>query len=94
MGKPAITADTPAVRERLKRVMDEGQGKLVIDMDKVSFIDSNACAVLIPAFKGRRLRSGRLILVAGPVVQALIELIRLEILPTLPVAVAAFANGR
>jgi len=37
----------PDVRERLKSLIEEGLGKLVIDMENVSFIDSSACAVLI-----------------------------------------------
>jgi anti-sigma B factor antagonist len=89
-----VMADSPDVRERLKALIDAGEGKLVIDMEKVSFIDSSACAVLISAFKGMQLRSGRLILVTSPVVQSLIELTRLhtifEILPTLPAALGAF----
>jgi len=89
-----VMADSPDVRERLKTLIDAGDGKLVIDMEKVSFIDSSACAVLISAFKGMQLKSGRLILVTSPVVQSLIELTRLhtifEILPTLPAALGAF----
>jgi len=90
-----VMADSQDVRERLKSLIDEGKGKLVIDMEKVSFIDSSACAVLISAFKGMQLRSGRLILVTSPIVQSLIELTRLhtifEILPTLPTALDAFS---
>jgi anti-sigma B factor antagonist len=89
-----VMADAPEVRERLKSLIDEGQGKLLIDMEKVSFIDSSACAVLISAYKGMQLKSGRLILVTSPVVQSLIELTRLhtifEIFPTLPAALEAF----
>jgi anti-sigma B factor antagonist len=89
-----VMADSPDVRERLKALIDAGDGKLLIDMEKVSFIDSSACAVLISAFKGMQLRSGRLILVTSPVVQSLIELTRLhtifEILPSLPAALGAF----
>jgi anti-sigma B factor antagonist len=88
-----IMADTPEVRERLKVLIDEGHGKLIIDMEKVTFIDSSACAVLISAFKNMQIKSGRLVLVTSPVVQSLIELTRLhtifEILPTLPAALGA-----
>ncbi|PPD47194.1 MAG: anti-sigma factor antagonist [Methylobacter sp.] len=89
-----VMADAPEVRERLKALIDDGQGKLVIDMDQVSFIDSSACAVLISAFKAMQLKPGRLVLVTSPVVQALIELTRLhtifEILPARPAALEAF----
>jgi anti-sigma B factor antagonist len=91
-----VMADAPDVREHLKSLIDDGQGKLLIDMVNVSFIDSSACAVLISAFKAMQLRSGRLVLVTSPVVQSLIELTRLhtifEILPTLPAALAAFGT--
>ena len=89
-----IMADTPEVRERLKSLIDEGSGKLIIDMEKVTFIDSSACAVLISAFKNMQIKSGRLVLVTSPVVQSLIELTRLhtifEISPALPTALDAF----
>lgn len=89
-----VMADSPDVRERLKTLIDAGQGKLIIDMEKVTFIDSSACAVLISAFKNMQIKSGRLILVTSPVVQSLIELTRLhtifEISPALPTALGAF----
>ena len=80
-----IMADTPEVRNRLNDMIKEGSGKLIIDLEKVTFIDSSACAVLISAFKNMQIKSGRLVLVTSPVVQSLIELTRLhtifEILP-------------
>jgi len=89
-----IMADAPEARERLKSLIDEGSGKLIIDMEKVTFIDSSACAVLISAFKNMQIKSGRLVLVTSPVVQSLIELTRLhtifEISPALPAALDAF----
>jgi len=91
-----VMADSPEVRERLKVLIDEGQGKLVVDMTQVSFIDSSACAVLISAFKGMQLKPGRLLLVTSPVVQSLIELTRLhtifEISPNLPAALEALGT--
>lgn len=87
-------ADCSDVRKHLKSLIDEGQGKLVIDMAKVSFIDSSACAVLISAFKGMQLRSGRMILVTSSSVQSLIELTRLhtifDISPSQSAALLAF----
>ena len=86
-------ADTPEVRNRLNDMIKEGSGKLIIDLEKVTFIDSSACAVLISAFKNMQIKSGRLVLVTSPVVQSLIELTRLhtifEILPNLPSALNA-----
>lgn len=88
-----VMVDASEVRERLKTLIDEGQGLLVIDMEQVTFIDSSACAVLISAFKAMQIKSGRLVLVTSPVVQSLIELTRLhtifEILPTQTAALSA-----
>lgn len=93
-----VMAETPEVRERFKTLIDSGTGKLIIDMEKVSFIDSSACAVLISAFKRTQIKSGHLILVTSPMVQSLLELTRLdtifEIQASLPAALNAFsANG-
>ena len=88
-----IMADTVEVRERLNVLISEGSGELIIDLEKVTFIDSSACAVLISAFKNMQIKSGRLVLVTSPVVQSLIELTRLhtifEILPTVSGAITA-----
>lgn len=90
-------ADCADIREHIKPIIEKGQGKLIIDMDKVTFIDSSACAVLISAFKGMQLRSGRLILVTNSSVQSLLELTRLhtifEITPSQPAALLAFTEG-
>ena len=79
-------ADCADVRARIKSLIDNGQGKLVINMEKVTFIDSSACAVLISAYKQMELKAGKLVLVNSPEVQSLIELTRLhtifEIAPT------------
>ncbi|MCX7099805.1 MAG: STAS domain-containing protein [Methylococcales bacterium] len=92
-----IMANAPETRERLKTLIDQGTGKLIIDLEKVTFIDSSACAVLISAFKNMQIKSGRLILVTSPVVQSLIELTRLhtifEIAPALPAALSAFSTN-
>jgi anti-sigma B factor antagonist len=92
-----IMADTPEVRERLTSLIDEGHGKLIIDMEKVTFIDSSACAVLVFAFKNMQIKPGRLVLVTSPVVQSLIELTHLhtifEILPTLPAALVTLETN-
>lgn len=91
-----IMADAPEARERLKDLIDNGTGKLIIDMKKVTFIDSSACAVLISAFKNMQIKSGRLVLVTSPVVQSLIELTRLhtifEIAPAMPIALSTFTS--
>jgi anti-sigma B factor antagonist len=94
LGGRFVMACAQETRERLKVLISQGQGKLIIDMENVSFIDSSACAVLVSAFKDIQLKSGRLVLVTSPVVQSLIELTRLhtifEILPSKAVALDAF----
>lgn len=91
-----VMADAPEIRDRLKSLVDEGEGKLLVNMEQVTFMDSSACAVLISAFKAMQLRQGRLVLVTSPVVQSLIELTRLhtvfEILPTEAVALDVLAG--
>lgn len=90
-----VMAETLEVRKRLKNLIDSGTGKLIIDMEKVSFIDSSACAALISAFKQMQIKSGHLILVTSPIVQSLLELTRLdsifEIHSSLSAAVDSFA---
>jgi anti-sigma B factor antagonist len=92
-----VMADAPEVRESLKTLIEAGQGKLVVNMESVTFIDSSACAVLISAFKAMQLKTGRLVLVNSPIVQSLIELTRLhtvfEIMPNAEAAIAALSAG-
>ncbi len=89
-----VMADTAETRERMLAIINQGSGKLIIDLQNVTFIDSSACAVLISAFKNIHAKSGRLILVTSPVVQSVLELTRLhtifEILPSIPAAIGAF----
>lgn len=65
--------------------INKGRGKLLINMEKITFMDSSGLAVLIQVYKELQLKSGRLILVTNPVVQSLLELTRMhtifEILP-------------
>jgi anti-sigma B factor antagonist len=89
-----IMADADEARKKLKTLIDQGSGKLIIDMENVTFIDSSACGVLISAFKSIQTKSGRLVLITNPVIQSLIELTRLhtifEIVPSLTAALAVF----
>lgn len=65
--------------------INKGHGKVLINMEKITFMDSSGLAVLIQVYKELQLKSGRLILVTNPVVQSLLELTRMhtifEILP-------------
>jgi anti-anti-sigma factor len=74
-----MMADANEVREKLKQIIEQGSGKLLIDLDGLTFIDSSGCSVLISAFKAIRTRQGRLVLCSlSPEIQSLIELTRLN----------------
>lgn len=92
-----IMADTPEVNKRVASLINEGCVQLIINMEKVTFIDSSACSTLISALKNMQSKSGRLVLVTSPVVQSLIELTRLhtifEILPNLPAAISVMEES-
>jgi anti-sigma B factor antagonist len=93
-----IMTDAAEVRERIKSVIDRGQGALLLDLGELAFIDSSGCSVLISAFKAMRARNGRLVLCAlSPEVQSLIELTRLneifEIFPDTETAMSALRKG-
>lgn len=82
------------VRTESKTIIDEGDGKLVIDLEHLTFIDSSGFSVLISAFKAIRAREGRLVLShVSPEIMSLIELTRLneifEIFPNTEAAIAA-----
>lgn len=84
------------VRAQTKTIIDEGNGKLIIDLEHLTFIDSSGFSVLISAFKATRAREGRLVLShVSPEIMSLIELTRLneifEIFPDVEAAIAAMA---
>jgi len=85
------------VKERIHAVIRDGQGKLLIDLEKVTFIDSSAFAVLVSAYKDLQLKAGHLVLITSPVVQSLLELTRLhtifEIMPNQAVALENLAEN-
>jgi anti-sigma B factor antagonist len=89
-----IMTDAADVRERIKVIVDKGDGRLLLDLGQLSFIDSSGCSVLISAFKSMRARNGRLALCSlSPEVQSLIELTRLnEIFEIFPDSASALAS--
>jgi anti-sigma B factor antagonist len=46
-----VMGDAPEVREQLKRIIAKGNGKLVLNLAGVSFMDSSGLSVLVSAFK-------------------------------------------
>lgn len=74
-----VMADAPEARQQLKTIIDAGQGKLILDLAGVSFMDSSGLSVLISAYKAVQAKGGDLVLLnLTPTVQSLIELTRLQ----------------
>jgi len=74
-----VAADAPEARENLKAIVEGGAGKLIVDLNGVSFIDSSGLSVLISAFKLIRAKGGRMLLSGiSKNVQTLLELTRLS----------------
>jgi anti-sigma B factor antagonist len=55
-------ATSPALREELYSTIDRGARTLVVDLSKLSFIDSSGLGVLVATLKHIRERDGELIL--------------------------------
>ena len=74
-----VATDAPEARENLKAIVEGGEGKLIVDLSGVSFIDSSGLSVLISAFKLIRAKEGRMLLSGiSKNVQTLLELTRLS----------------
>ncbi len=71
--------DVAEAREKLKGIAQSGNGKMVIDLAKTTFMDSGGLSVLISVFKVIQAREGRLVLSSpSSGIQSLIELTRLQ----------------
>lgn len=74
-----VMADVAEVRQQLLTIIEQGSGKLILDLAEVSFMDSSGLSVLVSAFKAARARQGEVVLLKlTPRVLALIELTRLQ----------------
>lgn len=74
-----VIADVPEVRQKLLATVEQGNGKLILDLAEVSFMDSSGLSVLVSAFKAARAKNGDVALLhLNPTVRSLIELTRLQ----------------
>lgn len=74
-----VMADVPEVRQRLLQIVEQGNGKLVLNLEGVGFMDSSGLSVLVSVFKAARLKDGEVVLLRlTPTVRSLIELTRLQ----------------
>jgi anti-sigma B factor antagonist len=86
----------PQVRERLDAAIETGTTRLVVDLSKVTFIDSTTLGVLVGGTKRLRPSGGRIAVVCDePAITRIFEITGLDgafdILPTRDEAVAALA---
>ena len=69
----------PEVRERLSDAIDKGAASLVIDLTRVTFLDSMALGVLLGTLKQLRARGGELrLVVPTPELRRVFELTLLD----------------
>ncbi|MDS4026209.1 MAG: STAS domain-containing protein [Candidatus Contendobacter sp.] len=74
-----VMADAPQIRQSLLTTVEQGNGKLILDLAQVSFMDSSGLSVLVSAFKAARAKGGDVALLhLNSTVRSLIELTRLQ----------------
>lgn len=74
-----VMADVPQVRQRLLATVEQGNGKLILDLAEVGFMDSSGLSVLVSVLKAARLKNGEVVLLhLNPTIRSLIELTRLQ----------------
>ena len=74
-----VMADVPEVRQKLLATVEQGGGKLILDLAEVGFMDSSGLSVLVSALKATRAKGGDIALLhLSPNVRSLIELTRLQ----------------
>lgn len=74
-----VIADVPQIRQKLLAIIEQGNGKLILHLAEVGFMDSSGLSVLVSVFKAARVRGGDIVLLGlSPTVRSLIELTRLQ----------------
>ena len=74
-----VMASGPELRKQLQAIINAGSGNLILQLEKVSFVDSRGLSVFVSALKHAREKQGQVVLVAlMPEVRSLLELTRLH----------------
>lgn len=74
-----VMADVPQTRQRLLATVEQGNGKLILDLAEVGFMDSSGLSVLVSVLKAARLKNGEVVLLhLNPTIRSLLELTRLQ----------------
>ncbi len=74
-----MMADAADARSSLKDIINQGRGKLILDLTDTAFMDSSGLAVLVSGLQAARKRDGDIYLVGmSNTVRALFELTRLH----------------
>jgi anti-sigma B factor antagonist len=69
----------PDARARIRELISEGNGLVVLDLSSVKFVDSAGLSVLVTALKAANEKGGDVVLVGlTPNVRSLVELTRLH----------------
>ena len=77
--KRFVMANAPAYHLPMIEVIEQGSGKLVLNLTATSFMDSSGLAVLVSGLQAARKRDGDVLLVGmSNTVRALFELTRLH----------------
>lgn len=84
----------PRLKQAIKRLIDEGNSRIVVDLGQTEFIDSSGLGALIGGLKAARLAEGDLRLAAASdSVKSVLKLTSLDrVLRDHPTVEAAFKN--
>lgn len=77
--KRLMMADAAEARDQIKTIINQGRGKIILDLADTDFMDSSGCGALVTSLLAARKRDGDIYLVhMGDKVRALFELTRLH----------------
>lgn len=71
--------NSSALKDAILHVIEQGETQIIVQLDKVRFIDSSGLGALLSGYKNATAKSGKLILVSvQPQVLSMFELTRLN----------------